>query len=350
VNIGTRASALARRQSEMVAAMLEASTPGLDVRLVLLKTLGDKILDAPLSKIGDKGLFTKELEEALLDGRADIAVHSLKDLPTRLPEGLCVGAILERENPSDVLVSPSGRTLAQLPQGARLGTSSLRRRSQLRAARPDLVIDDLRGNVPTRIDKVERGEYDAILLARAGIVRLGLASKITEVIDPGVILPAVGQGAIAIEIRQGDTRIADLVRGLDHLPTRLAVLAERSLLRRLEGGCQVPIGALGVYLEGRLSLRGLVADLEGGKVIRAEESAAIGELQAVDRAAGSTAREAGSPSATAAIAEIVARAEALGERLAERLLELGAKPILERIFAETRTGGAPFPGAEGDRS
>lgn len=334
LRIGTRGSRLALLQAGTVATRLTASRTDLEVRLTRIRTTGDKILDAPLSRIGDKGLFTKELEAALMDGGVDLVVHSLKDLPTRLPAGLALGAILEREDPRDVLVSSSGHRLADLPPRSRIGTSSLRRRSQLLAFRPDLVVEDLRGNVPTRIEKTERGEYGAVVLARAGIVRLGLESKITEALDPDVVMPAVGQGAIAIEIREGDARTIALTQALDDRPTRLAVLAERALLRRLEGGCQVPIGALGTLDGGRLVLRGLVADLEGRTVVRAREEGVIapGEPGSIF---------AGEPGG------IEREAEAIGERLALRLLEMGARPILEEIFEGARRIAVPAPGAEG---
>jgi len=298
LRIGTRGSRLALWQADHVSARLAEAWPGLRIERVIIKTTGDKILDAPLSKIGDKGLFTK-----------DLAVHSLKDLPTRIPDGLALGAVLEREDPSDALISPSGRTLEELPEGARVGTSSLRRRSQLLALRPDLEIVDLRGNVPTRIEKAERGEYDAIVLARAGVKRLGYLSKVTEVLGPDRILSAVGQGAIGIEIRAGDASVVGSVSPLDHRDTRFAVGAERALLRRLEGGCQVPIGALGRLRGARLRLDGLVADLDGRTLFRAtEEGDAISEEAAA----------------------------AIGLRLAERLLDMGAREVLERILATAR--------------
>lgn len=325
VRVGTRGSRLALWQADAVAAKLAAVHTGLDVQRIVVKTVGDRILDTPLSKIGDKGLFTKELEAALQQGEIDLAVHSLKDLPTKLPEGLVIGAILERDDPRDVLVSRSGKTLADLPPGAKIGTSSLRRRAQILARRPDLHVEDLRGNVPTRIEKLERGEYDAIVLARAGVVRLGLAPKITESIDPSVLLPAVGQGAIAVEVRGGDARMLALIAALDHPQTRLAVAAERALLARLEGGCQVPIGALATLEGSRLTLHGLVADLDGKRVVRATESADLGDPASKRARLDSDAHS-----------EMEARAAALGVTLGERLLELGARPILDRIFADAR--------------
>ena len=307
VRIGTRGSRLALAQVDIVSALLAAAHPGLDVEREIIKTTGDKILDTALSRIGDKGLFTKELETALLEGRIDLAVHSLKDVPTKLPDGLVLGAILEREDPSDALVGPAGTTLDGLPRGARIGTSSLRRTAQLRALRPDLEVLDLRGNVPTRIDKVDRGEYDAIVLARAGLVRLGLAARIAEVVPMDRLLPAVGQGAIAIEIRADDPATAARIAVLDHTPTRRSVMAERALLARLEGGCQVPIGAHGRAEGDRMVLDGLVAAVIGSPCLRTRVEAPLVSID--DDAA----------------------AAALGREAAERLLAMGAGAILEEI-------------------
>ena len=304
LRVGTRGSRLALWQADLVAQRLRAAFPDLEVIRVVIRTTGDRVLDTALSKIGDKGLFTRELETALFDGGIDVAVHSLKDLPTELPDGLELGAVLEREDPRDALVSPSGRRLAELPRGARIGTSSLRRRAQLLAARPDLEIVDLRGNVPTRVEKVEHGDCDAAVLALAGLVRLGLEAKIAERLAPQVLLSAAGQGAIAVQARAGDEAVAARLAPLDHLATRLAVTAERALLARLEGGCQVPIGALATPANGQLTLLALVADLDGREVVRGEESAEV--------------RDAGA-------------AAALGGGLGERLLEEGAAAILARV-------------------
>lgn len=311
LRIGTRGSRLALWQAEHVGGLLRAAHPGLVVERVEIVTAGDRVLDTALSSIGDKGLFTRELEDALRSRRIDMAVHSLKDLPTALPEGLELGAVVEREDPRDVLVSSAGRRLAELPAGARIGTSSLRRRAQLLARRADLVVVDLRGNVPTRLEKVARGDADATVLARAGLVRLRLVDRISEVLDPEVLLPAVGQGALGIEVRRADERVLRLLAPLDHAPTRIATAAERALLARLEGGCQVPVGALGEAAGGRLRLRGLVADIDGSRVVR----------DAIEGAAGDAAA-----------------AEWLGTSLAERLLAAGAGPILEKLRAAT---GAP---------
>jgi hydroxymethylbilane synthase len=308
LRLATRGSRLALWQSEHVAARLRAGA-ACAVETLLVKTTGDRILDAPLSKIGDKGLFTKELEAALLDGRADFAVHSLKDLPTRLPQGLVIAAILEREDPSDALLTTTGATLAGLPRSARVGTSSLRRRAQLLARRPDLRLLDLRGNVDTRIGRLERGELDGLVVALAGVRRLGLERFVSERLPPEVLLPPPGQGAIAIEARADDARTRGRVAALDHEPTRLATAAERALLARLEGGCQVPIGALARFSGGRLLLRGLVADLDGKAVLGVEIAGTI----------------------AAAAEPLVAQAERLGRDAAEHLLGAGAGAILKSI-------------------
>lgn len=321
VVVGTRGSRLALVQADGVIARIRASRPDLDVRREIIKTVGDKVLDTALSKIGDKGLFTKELEAALLARGIDAAVHSLKDVPTQIPAGLVLGAILEREDPCDVLVSPTGKLFADLPAGARVGTSSLRRRAQMLALRPDLSIVDLRGNVPTRVECAEKGDVDAVVLARAGLVRLGMQSKITEVFGPDRMLPAVGQGAVAVEIRADDERIAGIARRLDDRPTHLAVTAERALLARLEGGCQVPIGALARLADGQnLVLQAVVADLDGRTVIRSSE-------------AGTVASQ--------------AEATAIGERLAERLLAMGARAVLDAILIQTRHAAQPPRGGGG---
>jgi hydroxymethylbilane synthase len=282
--------------------------PALAIVRTAIGTAGDRVLDRPLARIGDKGLFTRELEDALRAGTIDLAVHSLKDLPTRIPEDLSIAAILEREDARDVVISARGFALATLPPGAVVGTSSLRRRAQLLAARPDLDVRDLRGNVPTRIAKVERGEYDAAVMAYAGVFRLGMTGHVTERLPVDVMLPAVGQGAIAVETRAGDARLAPLLAGLEHAPTRLCTTAERSLLAELEGGCQVPIGAL-ARLDGRaMTLRGVVADLDGEMVVRGTETAEVADADA---------------------------ARALGQRLAARLVARGAGEILARVRQAT---------------
>jgi len=261
LTIGSRGSQLALWQANWVKSRLEEL--GQECQIEIIHTTGDKIQDVALSKVGTKGLFTKEIEEALLDGRIDLAVHSLKDMPTDLPEGLVLSAIPQREDPRDAII---GCTLADLKRGAKVGTSSLRRMAQLRALRPDLEIESVRGNVDTRLRKQEEGQYDAILLASAGLNRLGLSARIAEVISIEKMCPAVGQGALAIETRVGDT----VVSQLDHLPTRRAVTAERAVLRALGGGCQVPIGAHAVADGSGIHLRAIVIAPDAFAVIRLE--------------------------------------------------------------------------------
>jgi hydroxymethylbilane synthase len=292
--IASRGSQLALWQANWVAGRL--ADAGQECRIEIIKTTGDKITDVPLAKVGTKGLFTKEIEEALLDGRADLAVHSLKDLPTELPDGLVLAAVPERQDPRDAVV---GRTLAALPAGARAGTSSLRRAAQLRQLRPDLAIESVRGNLDTRLRKLDEGQYDAILLAAAGLKRLGWADRIAEILPPEQMCPAVGQGALAIETRAGSTVAAVL----DHAPTHTAVMAERALLARLGGGCQVPIGAHATVEAGRLRLIAIVAAPDGSKLVRAQSEGA---------------------------AEDAVR---LGESAAEDLLSRGAAEILKAVHS-----------------
>lgn len=281
--IGTRDSALAMWQTNWVADNLKRLNPEYTFKIVSMKTQGDKILDVALAKIGDKGLFTKELEVAMLNREIDLAVHSMKDLPTVLPEGLVIGAICERFDPRDVLVARNGMTLADMPQGAKIGTSSLRRCAQLLNYRPDFNLVDLRGNLNTRMAKLDRENMDGIILAAAGIERLGWGDRITERIPFEVSLPAVGQGSIGIEIRGEDEEVFNVVQKLNHPASEFSIKAERAMLKKLEGGCQIPIGALGLVEEGRLTLQGLVAGLDGKELIRdsvsgkAEEAAALGQ-------------------------------------------------------------------------
>lgn len=269
IRIGTRTSELALRQARLVQAALAAQ--GLETELVTFKTVGDKRLNEPLSSIGAKGLFTKELETALLKRKIDVAVHSLKDLPTESPDGLQVGAVLEREDPRDALVV-NGRVLAasleELPRGSRVGTSSLRRRAQLLAARPDLEVAELRGNVPTRLMKIDEGRVHAAILAAAGLHRLGAKQHISCYLDVPAWLPAAGQGAIAVQSRSNDERIRPLIEAMNHAPTMRAVSAERAFLAALEGGCQVPIGALAIETDGVSTLHGMIADMNGTRVVR----------------------------------------------------------------------------------
>ncbi len=302
IRIATRKSPLALWQAEHVAERLRQAHPGLTVELVKMVTQGDKILDTPLAKVGGKGLFVKELEQGMMEGRADIAVHSMKDVPMDLPEGFVLGAVLSREDPRDAFVSNRYAALDELPEGAVVGTSSLRRQCQLRAARPDLDIRDLRGNVGTRLGKLDAGDYDAIVLACAGLKRLGLGERITQALAPEQSLPAVGQGAVGIECRADDAAVRDLIAPLDDPDTAVRVHAERAMNHRLEGGCQVPIAGYAELERGVLLLRGLVGSVDGREVIR-------GDI-------------AGRPE----------DAELLGRTLAEDLLTRGADRILEAVY------------------
>ena len=274
LRIATRKSQLALWQAEYVKAELEKAHPGLVVELVAMTSRGDQLLDAPLAKVGGKGLFVKELENALLENRADIAVHSMKDVPMEFPAGLELGVICPREDPRDAFVSNTHGSLEALPAGSVVGTSSLRRECQLRLQRPDLQVNFLRGNVNTRLAKLDAGDYDAIILASAGLIRLGMAERITQPLPVETSLPAGGQGAVGIELRSDDTHCAELVSALHHPDTARCVGAERALNTRLEGGCQVPIAAYAIEdAPGRLWLRGLVGRADGSEVLRAEARA-----------------------------------------------------------------------------
>ena len=313
VVIGTRASKLALWQAEWVKAELERMNPGLEVELNKIKTTGDKILDVPLAKVGGKGLFVKEIEEALLRGEADLAVHSMKDVPTEFPGGLHLAVICEREDPRDAFIAPvqgaafKTQSFRQLPTGATLGTSSLRRSSQLLSIRPDLRIVQLRGNLETRFRKLDEGQFDAMILAAAGVKRLGWAQRITEIIDPSVSLPAIGQGAIGIECRTNDEFINSLIAPLNHKETSICVRAERALLKRLQGGCQVPIAAYAVIKDGRLIMDGLVGSVTGDRIIREHLEGPLED------------------------------AETIGITLAEKLLSKGADKILAEVYGREVT-------------
>jgi len=304
IRIATRKSALALWQAEYVKARLEEAHPGLQVTLVPMVSRGDKLLDSPLSKIGGKGLFVKELETALLENEADIAVHSMKDVPMDFPEGLGLFCICEREDPRDAFVSNTYASLDELPQGSIVGTSSLRRQAQLLTRRPDLEIRFLRGNVNTRLAKLDAGEYDAIILAAAGLIRLGFEDRITSAISVDDSLPAGGQGAVGIECRSVDSEIHALLAPLHHQDTATRVTAERALNKHLNGGCQVPIACYAVLEGDQIWLRGLVGDPSGGLLLNAEARAPRSE------------------------------AEALGVQVAEDLLSQGAGDILKAVYGE----------------
>jgi hydroxymethylbilane synthase len=305
VRIATRKSALALWQAEYVKSQLEHFHADIQVELVPMVTKGDIILDTPLAKVGGKGLFVKELEVAMLEDRADIAVHSMKDVPVEFPEGLGLEVICPREDPRDAFVSNTIQNFADLPLGAIVGTSSLRRQCQIKALRPDLDIRDLRGNVNTRLRKLDNGEYDAIILAAAGLIRLEMPERIAQFIEPEVMLPANGQGAVGIECRIDDERIKALLAPLEDITTRHRVLAERAMNRALEGGCQVPIGSYAVIDQQDIYLRGLVGAIDGSVIITDEITGHIDD------------------------------AESLGTALAGKLLAQGADDILKAVYAQS---------------
>jgi len=281
IRIATRKSPLAMWQAEHVADALRRLHDGLVVEIIGMSTRGDQMLDAPLAKVGGKGLFVKELEVGMLAGEADIAVHSMKDVPVEFPEGLHLAAILEREDPLDAFVSNRYASLAELPLGSRVGTSSLRRQCQLAARRPDLQIAPLRGNVNTRLRKLDEGDFDAIILAAAGLIRLGFSERIRARIDTDDSLPAIGQGAIGIECRSDDERVHRLIAPLHHPATAERVIAERAMNARLHGGCQVPIAGHAVHRDGQLHLRGLVGMPDGSRVMRAERSGPVDDAERI---------------------------------------------------------------------
>lgn len=302
LKIATRQSPLALWQAEYIRARLQELHPDLTVELVKFVTQGDKILDTPLAKIGGKGLFVKELEAALLDGRADLAVHSMKDVPMALPEGLTLAVICEREDPLDAFVSNQFEKFADLPQGAKVGTSSLRRKSQILKQRPDLQIIDLRGNVGTRLGKLDDGQYDAIILASAGLKRLGLSERIRHCLTPDISLPAVGQGALGLECRAADNEVLALIQPLLHEETDVCVRAERAFNAYLEGGCQVPIAGYATLQNGQIHIEGRVGSADGQTLLRAE------------------------------LTDEASNAQQLGENLARNLLDQGAGELLKALY------------------
>jgi hydroxymethylbilane synthase len=308
LKIGTRGSKLALSQSEWIKTQIAALYPDLRVEIIRIKTKGDRILDSPLSKIGGKGIFVKEIEDALLRGDVDLAVHSIKDVPADLPDGLHLPVFPEREDPRDIFISAAYNSLDELPERATVGTGSLRRSAQLLHIRPDLDVVSIRGNVDSRLRRAESGDIQAIILAAAGLKRLGLYPKVCQFLSVDKFLPAIGQGALGLEIRQDDDRILDLIGSLNHGPTEVAVKAERAFLKRLEGGCQVPIAGYGRIEEEEIVLNGMVAELDGSRIIK-------GEL----RGKGD-------------------RPEELGIRLAESLLSEGAEEILARVYGGGENG------------
>jgi hydroxymethylbilane synthase len=309
IRIGTRGSLLALKQSGMMKTALEKLWPDIAVELQVIKTTGDKITDVPLAKVGGKGLFVKEIEDALLDGSVDLAVHSMKDVPAALPNGLEIGAVPEREDPRDALIIRKGKTIGDLVLGAVIGTSSLRRAAQMLKMRNDFEIRNLRGNLETRLRKLEEGQYDAIILAAAGLRRMGWQDRITVYLDPSEFIPAIGQGALGIEVRSGDERIRRILAPLNHRDSAIAVQAERSLLIELEGGCQVPIGGHALISGKNIELVGLVASLDGKEIFRAVGTAPLED------------------------------AVELGKRVAAELLNAGAKRILDDVYRSVNTPG-----------
>ena len=301
IRIGTRGSLLAKWQAEYVRKRIFQAT-GVETEIVIIKTTGDSMQQAPFSQIGGKGVFIKELEEALLEEHVDLAVHSVKDIPTEVPSRLCFPAVCRRDDTRDALVSGQGEALSRLRQGARVGTSSLRRQSQLRHVRPDLDIREMRGNVDTRLRKVESGEYEAVVLAKAGLDRLGMSVRITEVLAPDVCMPAVGQGAIAVQARLKDADLSDALAPLDDNETRQSIVAERALLGALQGGCQVPLGAWARFERNELAMDAVVCSPDGSNYIR-------------QRAAGPADQP-----------------RELGQRLAQLLIDAGAGTILEEVY------------------
>jgi hydroxymethylbilane synthase len=301
IRIGTRGSQLALWQANHIKDCIEKLFPKITVKIIIISTKGDRITDRPLSMVGGKGLFVKEIENALLNNEIDLAVHSMKDMPGLLPEGLIIGAIPERENPFDVMISRENKPLSDYPVKARIGTSSLRRGSQLKAIRPDLEILSIRGNLDTRIKKLKAGEYDAIVLAAAGLRRLGQEKEITQYLDKTIMVPAVGQGALCIETRENDRNIAPVMEKLDHGPTRICVTGERAFLKQIEGSCHIPVACYGEIKDDQVVMTALVASEDGQEVIKREITAPMDTV------------------------------EKMGRELADQLLENGGKRILESL-------------------
>jgi len=302
IRIGSRGSQLALWQAGHIQSEIQNRFPGISVIIKTIKTTGDKILDTPLAKVGGKGLFVKEIEDALLNNEIDLAVHSMKDVPVIIPERLCIAAVTKREDPRDVIISREGKEFLHLPHGAHIGTSSLRRISQLLSHRPDLNISSLRGNLDTRIKKLDSGAYDAIILAAAGIIRMGWGERITEYLPVNISLPAIGQGALCIECRENDNTILEKIKWLNHNEDSLCIRAERAFLKRLEGGCQVPIGAYATITKFMLEMEGFVASVDGKRMVR-------------EKRTGTSDNP-----------------EDIGIRLAESLLSQGGGEILEEIY------------------
>jgi len=311
IRIGTRGSQLALWQANHIKECIKTLFPKINVEIITISTKGDRITDRPLSMVGGKGLFVKEIETALLNNGIDLAVHSMKDMPGILPKGLVIGAIPERENPFDVMISRENNLLADYPANARIGTSSLRRGSQLKAVRPDLEILSIRGNLDTRIKKLKSGEYDAIVLAAAGLIRLGQENEITQYLDETIMVPAVGQGALCIETRENDKDIAPVMEKLDHGPTRICVTGERAFLKQIEGSCHIPVACFGEIKEKQVILTALVASEDGKKVIKEQLAC---PLDTPDT--------------------ITDTIEEQGKKLADQLLESGGKQILESLNSD----------------
>ncbi|MBU8848751.1 MAG: hydroxymethylbilane synthase [Desulfobacterales bacterium] len=306
IRIGTRGSKLALWQANFIKSEIERLFPDLDVELKIIKTTGDRITDRPLAMVGGKGLFVKEIENALLNSDIDLAVHSMKDMPGKLPEGLVIGAIPKRENPFDVLISKNNCLLADYEKGAKIGTSSLRRASQIKHIRPDVTIESIRGNLDTRIKKLKSGEYDAIVLAAAGLRRLGQEKEITEYLDEAIMLPAVGQGALCIETRENDSDIALIMKTLDHHDTRICVTGERAFLKQIEGSCHIPVACFGKIIGNEVILTAVVASEDGKTLIKEQ------------------------------IVSPMKKVENSGQALADQILEKGGKKILEHLNSNDR--------------